>query len=247
MNKMLMKIISELRLPSPVLLYLVFVVAFVVGCKKDGENNNNHLPRADYALSPSRGDVNTTIDFDAGLVSDHEDPVSLLEVRWDWNRDKIFDTEFSTVKTASHKYDAVGVYFPLLEVRDTRGMTDTLKKMVVIVSDLSNMPPDIPFYLTPPEWQGWMDETVEFKWTCTDPEGDPLTYDIWIGKSRTSLALLRSGITTFSLVNGIPQYETTISGFRFKTDYYWQIGAKDIAGNYTVGLISKFTTRPDGG
>lgn len=243
---MLMKIISELKLPSLALLYLVIVVVLASGCKKDGENNNNHLPRADFALSPSRGDVNTTIDFDAGLVSDNEDPVSLLEVRWDWNKDKIFDTEFSTVKTASYQYDAVGVYFPFMEVRDTRGMTDTLKKMVVIVSDLSNMPPDFPTYITPPEWQGWMDETVEFKWTCTDPEGDPLTYDIWIGKSRTSLALLRSGITSFTLVDGIPQYETTISGFMYNTDYFWQIGAKDIVGNYTVGMISKFTTRPEG-
>lgn len=236
-----------MRLPSIAGLFLACMVLPAGGCKKDGENTNNHIPLANFTVSPSRGDVNTTIGFDADSVSDHEDHVSLLEVRWDWNHDKIYDTEFSTVKTATHKYDAVGVYFPLLEVRDTRGMTDTLKKMVVIVSDLSNMPPDFPYYLTPPEWQGWMDETVEFKWTCTDPENDPLTFDIWIGKSRTSLALLRSGITTYTLVDGIPQYETTISGFRYKTDYYWQIGAKDIVGNYTVGMISKFTTRPEGG
>ena len=241
-----MKILTELRLPSLAGICLIGIVLISFSCKKEGENKNNHLPKANFIITPARGDVNTTINFDAGIVDDLEDPASILEVRWDWNRDYIFDTDFSVDKSASHQYNAVGVYFPFMEVRDTKGLTDTIKKMVVIVSDLSNQPPDIPFYITPPEWQTWMDETVIFKWTCTDPEDDPLTYDIWIGRNRTSLVLLRSGITTFNLVDGVPQYETTISGFRFNTDYYWQIGAKDIVGNYTVGLISKFTKKPEG-
>lgn len=224
---------------------LGFAILIVnAGCKKDGDNTENHLPIAYYSLAPARGDVNTPIGFNANTVTDHEDPVSSLEVRWDWNQDHIYDTPFSTDKIATHQYDAVGVYFPMMEVRDSKGMTDTIKKMVVIVSDLSNMPPDIPAYLTPPEWQTWMDQTIIFKWTCTDPENDPLTFDIWIGTSRTSLNLARGGITTFNLVDGEIQYETTLTGFRFDQDYFWQIGAKDTAGNYTVGLISKFSTRP---
>lgn len=224
---------------------LCISLLFVTGsCKKAGENAENHLPVADYVLAPARGDVTTSIEFDAGMVYDYEDPVSVLEVRWDWNRDNVFDTPFTTVKSASHQYNAVGVYFPLLEVRDLKGMSDTIKKMVVIVSDLSNMPPFQPIYLTPPEWQTWMDETITFKWTCSDPENDQLTFDLWTGLSRTSLQLVRSGITTFTMVDGEMEFETTISGFRFDQDYYWQIGAKDPVGNYTVGGISKFTTRP---
>ena len=221
------------------------IITLNSGCTKDGNNTENHLPVAYFSLAPARGDINTSIVFNANTVSDHEDPVTDLEVRWDWNLDHIYDTPYSTEKIISHQYDAMGIYFPMMEVRDSKGMTDTIKKMVVIVSDLSNMPPDIPYYLTPPEWQTWMDPTIIFKWTCTDPENDPLSFDIWIGTSRTSLNLARSGITTFNLVNGEVQYETTLSGFRYDQDYFWQIGAKDSAGNYTVGLISKFTTRPE--
>ncbi|MHC1775105.1 MAG: hypothetical protein AB9834_06770 [Lentimicrobium sp.] len=237
----------DIQLNSVYVLFLISILVIVTSCEIDGTNTQNHLPVADYVVSPLRGDVNTVFDFNASTVSDLEDPVSLLEIRWDWNKDNVYDTEFSTEKVTTYQYNAVGVYFPMIEVRDTQGMTDTIKQMIVVVSDLSNQPPDIPFYITPPEWQDWMDETVIFKWTCTDPENDPLTYDIWIGKSRTSLSLKQSGITTFNTVDGVPQYETTLSGFNYNTDYYWQIGAKDIAGNYTVGLISKFTTRPEGG
>ncbi|MBK6963456.1 MAG: hypothetical protein IPH20_05785 [Bacteroidales bacterium] len=235
-----------LQIKSLLGIFLICILFISVSCKKDGINKQNSLPLANYVVSPLRGDVNTVFDFDAGTVSDFEDPVSILEVRWDWNKDKLYDTEFSTLKTTTHQYNTVGVYFPMIEVRDTKGMTDTIKQMVVVVNDLSNQPPDIPYYITPPEWQDWMDETVIFKWTCNDPENDPLTYDIWTGKSRTSLSLVQSGITYFNLVDGVPQYETTLSGFEYNTDYYWQIGVKDIAGNYTVGLISKFTTRPEG-
>ncbi len=231
---------------KPVLYCLILALLPFYGCKKDGENIKNHLPKADFEVDPGRGDVNTVFNFDASSVSDVEDPTSALEIRWDWNRDKIFDTEFSTNKTASHQYGQVGIYRPLVEVRDSKGMTDTLKQLIVVVSDLTNRPPDIPLYITPPEWQDWMDVSVVFKWTCTDPDGDALTYDIWTGRSRTSLELRQSNITDFNLVDNVPQYETTLSGFLYDTDYYWQIGARDVAGNYTVGMISKFSTRPAG-
>lgn len=223
---------------------VVFLLLVAGGCKKEGKNTENHLPLADFTVAPTRGNLNTVFDFDASSVSDNEDPVSNLEVRWDWTHNKSYDTDYSTTKTASYQYGSVGVYFPMLEVRDTHGMTDTIKKMVVVVNDLSNMPPDIPEYITPPEWQTWMDSTIDFKWTCTDPENDPLSFDIWIGQSRTSLAIARSGITTYNLVDGVKVFEVTLNGFAFDRDYFWQIGAKDTAGNYTVGIISKFTTRP---
>lgn len=78
---------------------------------KNGINKQNPLPLANYVVSPLRGDVNTVFDFDAGTVSDFEDPVSILEVRWDWNKDKLYDTDLSTLKTTTHQYNTVGVYF----------------------------------------------------------------------------------------------------------------------------------------
>jgi|GEM_PF-668606 len=224
----------------------IILAGFLVSpsCTKESPNTENHLPKAKFTLTPDRGAITTVFNFNADSVSDFEDPSSLLEVRWDWNHDKIFDTEFTTEKSATHAYNAVGVYFPLMEVRDTKGMTDTVKNLVVVVSDTNNRPPDEPIYITPPEWQTWMDQTIIFKWTCNDFDNDPVQFDIWIGTSREFLSIWQGGITDFNLVDGVKQFEITLAGFKFNCDYYWQIGARDPAGNYTMGKIWKFTTRP---
>ena len=69
---------------------------------------------------------------DATQSADAEDVPDLLEVRWDWEDDGVWDAGWSTVKTASHDYAAAGTYTIRLEVRDTDGLTgDTARQVVV--------------------------------------------------------------------------------------------------------------------
>lgn len=218
---------------------------FIAACGKDEQNTTNHLPVASYTVNTYRGDVNTVFQFDASLVSDLEDPTEMLEIRWDMNNNGVYDTEFSTTKFITHQYSQSGLYFPVMQVRDTKGMTDSILKMVVVVTDLNNQPPDKPIYLTPPDWQTWMEPTVVFKWTCTDPENDPLTFDLWIGRSIESMQPAQTGITTFEIIDQTTVFVTTLSGFGFDQNFYWQVFARDIAGNYTPGYIWRFTTRPE--
>lgn len=236
---------TSFRYPPVLVIVVLVCFSMLAGCKKEAGNTLNHLPYASFTVSPDRVQVNTIINFDSDSVSDFEDPKSVLQVRWDFDNNNIFETEYSLNKTTTHSYSAIGVYFPKLEVRDLGGMTDTIKKMVVVVSDLSNQPPDMPYYISPPNWQTWMEPTITFKWTCKDPENDPLSFDIWIGVNSTSMAIKKSGITTFTMVGLEAQYETTLSGFLFQKEYYWQIAARDIAGNYTPGRIWRFITRPE--
>lgn len=232
-----------LFLKSIVLLFWsVFILA---GCTKDEQNTTNHLPVARYSLDVTRGDVNTVFTFDASTVTDNEDPVSALEVRWDWENDGIFDTEFSTNKIASRRYTSTGLYFPLLQVRDTKGMTDSTKSMLLVVTDLENNPPVRPIYSTPPDYQTYMELDVIFKWTCSDPEGDDLSFDLWVGRSRATLVPVKTGITDFEIENGIMVYHTTYTFLDYSREYHWMIFARDNTGNYTAGHIWRFTTRPE--
>jgi len=52
----------------------------------------------------------TTVTFDASGVSDPDDPAIMLAVRWDWQNDGVWDTVWSTDKTASHQFTAAGSY-----------------------------------------------------------------------------------------------------------------------------------------
>ncbi len=92
----------------------------------------NTPPAASFTVSPSMGDLTTTFALDASASSDPEDPVTALEVRWDWEDDGVWDTPRSTAKTASHQYAAVGTHTIRLEVADTAGLTDTTTGQVTI-------------------------------------------------------------------------------------------------------------------
>ncbi len=225
-------------------LILFLFLAAIIGCKKDNTNTQNHLPTAAFSVIPERAEPGDTILFDANIVTDKEDPVENLQVQWSWYGDYNY-TPYSSVKTAKYSYDTVGVYFPQLRVIDTYDLTDTLNGMVVIVHDLNNLPPTIPVQLFPPEWQEWVELTQTFKWKeGTDPENDVMSFDLWLGKSKNTMRIVKSDITTFNMVDGEKIYETTVSGMSPGQDYYWQVAAKDPNGNYTRGWIWKFVTRP---
>lgn len=225
-----------------------FILAAIIifsGCGKDDDNTKNHVPKAVFSFTPQRAEANVPIQFDASSVSDIEDESGSLEVQWSWTGNNVF-TPYSTGKTAVYNYTEEGIYFPELVVKDTKGMTDTTYAMVVIVYDTTNKPPSIPLLVSPPEWESWMEPTIIFKWKSgIDPEGDSLSFDLWIGKSLSTMKLHRPDIDYYTMIAGEKVYETTETGFQFEQDYYWQVAAKDPNGNYTLGHTWKFTTRPE--
>jgi len=221
------------------------MVVFVISCGKKEDNAENHFPKAKYAVEPARGLVSTSFTFDADSVSDNEDPKSVLEVRWDWDNDGEWDTEFTTEKTAEHQYSLVGHYQPKLEVRDTKNLKDTIKQLVVIVSDLANLPPEKPTYHEPENFGDFvLPEITKFRWSCADPEDEPLRFDLWLGSTAQSLRLNRSNITKSDTIDGLPYYVDTLKNeLQSNKEYFWQIAAKDPAGNYVPGPVYRFSTK----
>lgn len=95
----------------------------------------NDAPVASFIVNPVSGDTTTIFHVDASGCTDTEDDVSALEVRWDWEADGTWDTDYSTTKTADLKYASDGTKQILLEVKDTNGQTDTTSLLVIITTD----------------------------------------------------------------------------------------------------------------
>ena len=70
----------------------------------------SYEPDAYFTVTPESGTTETEFSFDASNSSDFEDPVSSLQVRWDWENDGNWETNYSTTKTATHQYGAAGTY-----------------------------------------------------------------------------------------------------------------------------------------
>jgi uncharacterized protein (TIGR02145 family) len=107
---------------------------------------DNSRPTASFIINPASGTTHTNFNFDASESSDNEDLSSILEVRWDWENDGLWDTGYSTIKSASHQYAATGIMTIKLGIRDTGNMTDSTTKQLTV---LVNTAPTASFTVNP--------------------------------------------------------------------------------------------------
>ena len=107
----------------------------------------NIKPTAFFTVSPESGTIETVFRFDASLSSDPEDALELLQVRWDWNNDGAWDTEYRIEKTINKRFDVAGDYLVVLEVLDTEGFSNTFSQTVRVSNP--NTPPKADFTITP--------------------------------------------------------------------------------------------------
>ncbi len=93
----------------------------------------NTIPTASFTITPTAGDTTTSFDFNASASLDSEDPVASLEVRWDWESDGTWDTDWTTTKIELHIFATAGNYSIKLIVRDTLGLTNTTTQELEVV------------------------------------------------------------------------------------------------------------------
>jgi len=99
----------------------------------------NTRPVASFNVTPKTGDITDTFTFDASACSDYEDNASTLQIRWDWDGDGSYDTNYSTTKTVTHQYSDYGTKNVILQVKDSSGLTDTTRQQVEIIDPYKDM------------------------------------------------------------------------------------------------------------
>ena len=130
----------------------------------------NTPPMAAFTVTPTMGYTDTIFTCDASASYDHEDAPTLLEVRWDFEEDGLYDTVFTTVKTVTHTYATTGVKTIRLEVRDTGGLADTITHTVTVAA---NTPPVAAFIIVTPT-VGYTDTIFTCDASASYDDRDPL-------------------------------------------------------------------------
>jgi len=127
----------------------------------------NIKPTAVFTVNPEMGTIETQFNFDASGCTDPEDPVESLRVRWDWENDGVYDTEYRTLKTIQHRFAIAGRYTVVMEVIDTEGYGATFTKEIVVSNP--NTPPEAEFSINPES--GSVDTEFTFDASlCSDTE-----------------------------------------------------------------------------
>jgi len=92
----------------------------------------NKAPAAFFSSTPTSGSINTIFIFDATRCKDENEIDSNLKVRWDWEGDGNWDTEFSNSKNTKHQFMKAKTYSVKMEVRDSGGLSDTMSQNIFI-------------------------------------------------------------------------------------------------------------------
>lgn len=125
-------------------------------------------------------------------------------------------------------------YYWYIEATDTdeNSTLCPLWSFTTLTNGGSGQPPNLPSNPNPADNATDVSIDTNLSWTCTDPDGDPLTYDVYFGTSSNP-PVVSSGQSGTSY-----DPETLDEG----TTYYWKIKAYDDHSNNTTGDVWEFET-----
>lgn len=212
------------------IIFITAISLIIWGCKKDEEETPvNNAPVASFTVNPESGNIQTEFNLDASACSDVETPAEELLVRWDGNDDGVWDTDYSTNKQAIVTFEQAGTFTIRLEVKDGGGATASATRQVIVSGNLA---PDLPSNPVPADLTSGIGLDAELQWTASDPEQDPLTFDIYFGIDPDPA----------SVATGISSNTYDPGTLNENTKYYWKVVVHDTQGNETTGPVWSFQT-----
>ena len=177
------------------------------------------LPIAGITLGWTSSDIeNDPLYYDLHFGTDPDPPMIAFGLTTD-TYSMPWDLEYGTT------------YYWKIIVHDTYG--HTTEGPIWSFTTIFNLPPDIPSNPNPADLAIDVSILTTLSWTCSDPESDPITYDVYFG-INPSPSLVATGLT-----------DTTYDppgDLLYETDYFWKIVAHDSYGHTTEGLVWSFTT-----
>ena len=90
-------------------------------------------PQARFTVDDTWGREGDEFAFNARPSADDRTPKGALQVRWDFNGDGVWETEFGSDKYITRTVHTEGVYTITLEVQDLAWLTDTVSHRIVVL------------------------------------------------------------------------------------------------------------------
>ena len=140
-----------------------------------------------------------------------------------------------TTRARDARASALRLFFAVTAVAVCLALASTRVLATDANDAVVNLPPASPSNPSPADNstnQGW---NVTLQWQCSDPEGQAISYDVYLGTSNPP-ALFTTNVTS---KNYMPPPR------QFSTQYFWRIVARDALGAETSGPVWSFTTKTD--
>lgn len=146
------------------------------------------------------------------------------------------DGEFIINDIASGQYSVQAEKDEFITAFEAANIVDGITANIVFeleISTANNRPPDEPTLIFPEDNATDVELIVEFKWSSTDPEEDPITYSLEVRNSTNDEVLI---------FEDLQDTIYTLQDLRLGETYFWQIEATDDINPPVQSNISSFTT-----
>ncbi|HEY8541931.1 MAG TPA: PQQ-binding-like beta-propeller repeat protein, partial [Pseudothermotoga sp.] len=197
----------------------------------------NNPPSKPNLLSPTNNATGVSVTPTLSWTCSDPDGDNLVyDVYLDKNSNpqtSIVSNHSSTTYTLTTALEYNTTYYWKVVAKDGKGGTNTSDVYSFTTLTLNN-PPSKPNLLSPANNATGVSVTPTLSWTCSDPDGDNLVYDVYLDKNsnpQTSIVSNHSS-TTYTLTTAL-EYNTT---------YYWKVVAKDNKGETNTSDVYSFTT-----
>jgi len=199
-----------------------FVILAFVSCGEDTINENGHGTLTGTVVK--KGDNTPIVD-----VKITTNPASSTVFSNE-------DGEFIINDIATGQYSVQAEKDEFLSSFEAATIADGVTVNVVFELDIStanNRPPEEPTLIFPIDNATDVDLIVEFKWTTTDPDDDPIEYSLEVRNSTNDEILLFENLedTIYNLED-----------LRLGETYFWQVSASDDINPPVQSAFSSFTT-----
>ncbi len=194
---------------------------------------HNDPPNMPSSPNPSNGETGVPVTADLSWVGGDPNPGDVVTY------DVYFGTESPPPQVASGQsgttYNPTGSmnynakYYWKIVAWDNHGAS-TPGQIWNFTTE--NLAPNLPSNPDPYNGENEVDVNHDLSWSCSDPDGDPLTYDIYFGDYSPPPKMEENWLS-------MTYNQGTMSG---ETTYYWKIVAEDNHGGSTYGPTWQFTT-----
>ncbi len=202
-----------------------------------GEPPPNDPPNEPSEPSPANGAIDQPVDVDLSWVC--TDPNAGNILTYDLYFGTVTDPELYASDITTESFELPDLpentthYWKIVATDNYFESTDG-PEWSFTTGVVPNNPPNAPADPNPSNDQTGVALDIEIEWSCSDPDGDDLDYNVYFGVDQSDLALIREHITENSV--------TFEEDLEYETTYYWNIVAYDTEGDSTVGDLWNFST-----
>ncbi|NUU97559.1 PQQ-binding-like beta-propeller repeat protein [Marinitoga sp. 1138] len=223
---------------------------------KDSEGNITSGPLWVFTITESSNENNPPLEPELLEPADKAENIpTTVTLKWQGN-DPDGDTlkydiyisdsqQFTTPKESDYTntdytvtLDSGKTYYWKVVAKDGKGGETSSKTYSFTTALQQNTPPDKPVLLSPQNNATDIEPDITLQWSCSDPDGDSLTYDVYLSTDPNLSTPYKTNLANTSL---------SVSNLQTGATYYWKVVAKDGKGGETSSDTYSFTIKEDTG